>query len=99
MPSITFQPEDKTFEVLENTKVLAVAVKNKVEISFSCGACQCGLCFFNVEGNAQLSEIEPEEKKMLGLLDHPTDGSVRMACKTKILNGNLVANLSKNLNQ
>ena len=97
MASITFLPSNQKFDVPDNSKVLAVATKNKVNISFSCGACRCGLCFFDVGGNAKLSTMSSDEKEILEVINQPTNGSVRMACKTFVESGDLVVNLMKNL--
>lgn len=97
MPTITFLPDNTVVEVKENTKILAAAIRNKIVISYGCGACQCGMCFINIIKADDITPMEDDEKKLLTTLDHKTDGSVRLACKTKILSGEVIVDLSANL--
>ena len=97
MPKITFLPSNTTIEVKENTKILAAAIRNKITISYGCGACQCGMCFSNIVKADDITEMDNDEKELLTKLGHKTDGSIRLACKTKVISGDLVVDLENNL--
>jgi len=93
MPKVTFRPQNESFDVAVDAKLLAVAVKNKIPIRFGCGACRCGTCAVAVSGPAVLSETSEEEMAMLERLRLATDGSVRMACKARVMEGECTVDL------
>jgi len=97
MPEITFLPAGQTVSVPENTKILVAAVKHKIDIRFGCAACQCGTCGVAVTVDpeqAELSQMEPEEEKLLDRMGLATDGTVRLACRARIVNGKVDVDLS-----
>lgn len=94
MPQLTFLPSAIDVEVFENTKILAAAVKNKVQLRFGCGACRCGTCAVRLEGAAQVSEMEEDERALLLKMGLTDDGSVRLACRVKIISGHLKIDVS-----
>ncbi len=88
MPKIIFLPSQTEVEVEENTKILAAAVQNKIDFTYSCGAARCGTCLSEiVHLEGRLSEFNKHELELLRTLDQPLDGSMRLACKTFILKG------------
>ena len=93
MPKIVFLPEGKQIEVPPSMKILAGAIRNKINIRYSCGACQCGSCGIAVKVEGEVSPMEEEERKMLISLGLVTDGTVRMACRTKVLAGTVTVDL------
>ncbi len=94
MPKITFLPSHTIVDVNVDSKVLASAIRNKIPIRYGCGACRCGTCGIAVDdSSAKLSEIDIHEMAMLKKIGLATDGSVRLACKTKIISGDLIVDL------
>ncbi len=88
MPTITFLPSEKTVEVDSGTKILTAAVQSKIDFSYSCGAARCGTCLTNIlKLDGKLSDFNKYELALLNELEHPLDGSVRLACKTMIIEG------------
>jgi ferredoxin len=80
--------------VSPDSKILAVAIRNKVQIRYGCGALRCGTCGIKVRCQSdQLSPMKDDEKAMLEKLRLTTDGTVRMACRTKILLGEVEVDL------
>jgi len=95
MPKLVFKPSGKEFEVDANSKILAVACKNKVDIRFSCGACRCGTCgvLITPEPDAKVSDMKPDEKDLLERLELSTNGRVRLACQTRIMEGTVTVDI------
>lgn len=87
MPQIKFLPEGRVIDVAPETKILAAAIRNKIPIRFSCGACQCGNCGVAVKVTGALSPMEANELALLTDLGLAIDGSVRLACRTKVVDG------------
>ena len=95
MPEILFIPINKLVTVAENVKILAAAIKNKVEIRYGCGACQCGTCGIEIVGEQKgLLPMEEDEKALLKRMELKTDGSQRLACRAKVVSGQTVVDLS-----
>ena len=91
MPKVTFIPSGTTVDAEAGTKLLVVATKAKVPIRFGCASLRCGTCGVVVQGAC--SSMSEEEKKMLTRLKLVTDGSVRMACRTRIEASDLTVDL------
>jgi ferredoxin len=95
MPTLVFLPENHVCEVEADAKILAVAVRNKVNIRFGCGALRCGTCGVKVDAQSgELSPLKEDEKQMLEKLKLPADGTVRMACRTRIVSGTVKIDLN-----
>lgn len=85
MPKVTFIPEQKFAEVDEKTKLLLAGRKAGVTIRFACASCRCGTCCVAVaSGRESLSEMKPDELRMLKRLKLPQDGSIRLACQARV---------------
>ena len=87
MPTVTFKPVGTCVTVDPNTKLLVAATRNKVAIRFGCASCRCGTCGVKVAGAAELTPMKPDEKALLKRMDLATDGTIRLACQTRILDG------------
>lgn len=94
MPDIKFMPNEIMVNVAENVKVLAAAIKNKIDIRYGCGACQCGTCGIEILGDQTgLVPMESDERALLERMSLKTDGSQRLACRAKVVSGLTVVNL------
>lgn len=93
MPKITFTPQGIGIEVDPQTKVLAAAIRSKAPIRFGCASCRCGTCGVSISGDGKLTAMKPDEKALLTRMQLPVDGSVRLACQTRILNGEIAVDL------
>ena len=90
---VKFKPQGVEIEVESNTKILAAATRAKVPIRFGCAACRCGTCGIKVDVTGELSEMGDDEKNLLGRMKLPLDGTVRLACKTRIMDGEVLVDL------
>ena len=70
------------------------ATRNKVPIRFGCASCRCGTCGVAVSGNADLSKMKHDEQALLLRMGLETDGSIRLACQTRINSGHVVVDLA-----
>lgn len=99
MPKIRFlaikspNKVDTTIEVDQNTKILAAATRAKVPIRFGCAACRCGTCGVSISGDGELSAMAADEKDLLGRMSLPLDGTARLACRTRIVAGEMTVDL------
>lgn len=85
MPRIEFLPDQKTAEVEDKTKILIAARRAGVSIRFACASCRCGTCAVRIiEGGDKLSPMKEDEKKLLTRLELPSDGTIRLACQSRI---------------
>ena len=96
MPNIKFLPSEKEVEVKTETKLLACAIKAKEDIRFSCGASKCGTCAVKINAvtRTKMNQIDPAEKDLLTKLQLKTDGFIRLACRAKIIEGDIEVDLS-----
>ena len=95
MAQVKFLPGGESIEVNDGSKLLAAAVKAKVDIRYGCGALRCGTCAIKVVlAEGEISFLTPDEKAMLERLKLPVDGSVRMACRAKANSGKFELDLS-----
>ena len=94
MPKIIFSPSQTELEFENERKILAAAIRAKVPIRFGCGACSCGTCAVEVDASdATLNDMDHYEKELLEKLDLPTEGHIRLACKTYLKEGTLKVDL------
>ena len=96
MPTIKFLPSEKEVEVKTDTKVLACAIKAKEDIRFSCGASKCGTCAVKIiaKTRTKMNNMDPAEKELLTRLQLKTDGYIRLACRAKLIEGDVEIDLS-----
>jgi ferredoxin len=92
MPSIKFLPTGQTVEVEPNTKILVAANRNRVGLRYGCASCRCGTCGIRVSGGS-MSPMKSDEQALLQRMQLPTDGSVRLACQTRVLDGEVTVDL------
>lgn len=85
MPKLIFQPASLVVEAEENTKVLAAANRNKVQMRFGCASCRCGTCAVKVSAPGNLSPMKSDERNLLERMKLETDGTVRLACQARIM--------------
>jgi len=93
MPKLVFRPIGREIEVDSGTKVLAAALKNKIAIRYGCASCRCGTCGVKVSGQATVKPMEDQERALLARMKLPVDGSIRLACRTRIESGELEVDL------
>lgn len=93
MPKLTFLPAAATFEVEPNTKVLAAANRNKIQMRFGCASCRCGTCAVSVVGQQNLSDMKSDEKDLLERMKLTTDGTVRLACQARVMQDEVTVDL------
>lgn len=91
--TVKFIPLNKTVDADAGIKLLVVARRNQIPIRFGCGACKCGTCGVLLSGEGKVSEMQADEKKLLDRIGLTTDGQVRLACRTKILSGEVIVDL------
>ena len=93
MAKIKFNPQSVEIEVETNTKILSAAMRAKVPIRYGCAACKCGTCGVQVEVNGELSTMASDEKTLLGRMNLATDGTIRLACRARIIKGEVLVDL------
>jgi len=84
MPTITFQPMGKQFDVPAGTTVLAVAMQHEVFLRHVCGGkAMCATCRCKVLSGAEnLSPMARHEEKRLRELYAPREA--RLSCQAEI---------------
>lgn len=93
-PVVIFMPAGTRVEVDSGTKILVAARQGGVPIRFMCASLRCGTCGVKVDASSgKLSEAAPDEIAMLQRLKLPVDGSVRMSCRTRIVDGQVTIDL------
>ncbi|MDD9952388.1 MAG: 2Fe-2S iron-sulfur cluster-binding protein [Zetaproteobacteria bacterium] len=86
MTKIVFLPTGEEVQPETGLKILVAAIRQKVEIRYGCAACRCGTCAVAIrEGGESLSPMEEDERALLGRMGLVCDGSIRLACRAKIL--------------
>jgi len=94
LPKVTFIPANLEVSVDANTKILAAGIRAKSNIRYGCGGLKCGTCAVRiVEGVSSLSELKEDEAAMLTRLKQPVDGSIRMACRSRVSNSEIIVDL------
>lgn len=96
MPKLKFSPRGAPAveAVVEpNTKILAAANRLKVPIRFGCASCRCGTCGVAVAGG-QLSPMRPDEKALLERMGLASNGTVRLACQARVVDGDVAVDLA-----
>ncbi len=96
MAKVLFFPAGVEVEAEAGAKVLRLAVKNKIEIRFGCGACRCGTCAVKVDGTPEpiVSAMSEQEAKLLSKMGLSTDGSIRLACQARVMDSDLRVDIS-----
>lgn len=87
MPTVIFQPSGTAIDVEENTKILVAGRRAKVPIRFGCAACSCGTCAVKVDVRGTVSEMKDNERALLNRMKLPVDGTVRLSCQTRVMQG------------
>lgn len=87
MPTVRFLPSQTSIDVEENTKILVAGRRARVPIRFGCAACSCGTCAVRVEVRGTLSAMKENERALLERMKLPIDGSVRLSCQARIIQG------------
>lgn len=93
MPDIVFLPQNLTVTVEPGTKILRAAIKSRINIRYGCASCRCGTCGIAVKVEGSVSPMAEDEKLLLEQMHLVTDGSVRLACQTKVLDGKVTVDL------
>ena len=91
---VKFIPENITVKVQKNFSILLAAIRNKIDIRYGCAASRCGTCAVAIEKTSKVSKIQENELHLLKKMNLPLDGSVRLSCQTRVLEGPLVVDLS-----
>lgn len=85
MPKVTFQPQNVSLDIAENTKILVAGNRAKVPIRYGCASCRCGTCGVKItKGEETLSPMKQDEESLLKKIGLPTDGSKRLACRARV---------------
>jgi ferredoxin len=92
MPQLIFQPLNVSVDVAPNTKILVAANRQKVSMRYGCAACRCGTCGVKVAGG-ELTPMRDEERALLQRMGLALDGSVRLACQARVVDGTTVVDL------
>lgn len=93
MPKLTFLPAATIVEAEPNTKVLAAANRNKIQMRFGCASCRCGTCAVKVTGQDNLSAMKLDEKELLERMKLASDGTIRLACQARIMQNEVTVDL------
>ena len=94
MAKFIFIPQQVEVEVESGCKVLVAARKGKVNMRYGCVSCRCGTCGVAIKQHQEnLVPMADDERNLLEQMQLPTDGSVRLACQTKIEKGTVVVDL------
>ena len=93
MPKVEFKPQNVKVDVDPNTKLLVAATRNKIPIRFGCASCRCGTCGIAVSGAGQLTKMKHDEQALLLRMGLQTNGTIRLACQTRIESGDVVVDL------
>lgn len=93
MPKAKFLPTGNEIEVATNTKVLVAANRSKTPLRFGCASCRCGTCAVAVGGPGLLSPMEPPETALLGKMGVRVDGTVRLACQARLIEGDVTVDV------
>ena len=67
----------------ESTRLLALAIKEKVPIQFGCSACRCGTCAVELV-SGELSEMKALEKELLKRMLILDGTKIRLACQARL---------------
>ncbi len=94
-PVVIFMPAAARVEVDSGTKILVAARQASIPIRFMCASLRCGTCGVQVEcSNGTLTAAAEDELAMLRRLKLPLDGTVRMACRARIQDGEVAVDLN-----
>ncbi len=91
---LVFLPGGTKVEVAPGTKLLVGARQAGVPIRFMCASLRCGTCGVRVDASRGiLNGATEDELAMLRRLKLPLDGTVRMACRSRIESGEVHVDL------
>ena len=93
MPKLIFLPSGEIFDVESNTKILAAANRNKVQMRFGCASCRCGTCAVKVTYPENLSPMKSDERALLERMKLDTGGTVRLACQARLMQSEVKVDL------
>ena len=95
MPKVSFLPKGESVDIPEDAKLLAAAIRAKTNIRYGCSACRCGTCgVLIVKGKEELSVPKENEISLLTTMKLPLDGSVRLACQSRLGGGDVIVDLA-----
>ena len=94
MPKVLFLPSGVEIEVASGTKLLAAGTRAKVPIRFGCGSCRCGTCAVAIVVRGEVLPMVEDETALLAKMGLATDGSVRLACRTRVVDGEVDVDLA-----
>lgn len=93
-PVVIFMPSGTRVEVDPGSKILVAARQGGVPIRFMCASLRCGTCAVKVDAvNGKLSVSGQDEMVMLHRLKLAVDGTIRMACRTRVDAGEVTVDL------
>jgi ferredoxin len=92
MARLVFKPSGRELEVEANTKILVACTDYNIEIVYGCGAGRCGTCGVRVEGG-EIKEMLNSERELLTKRGYPVDGSVRLACQARAMDGKITVDI------
>ncbi|MEZ4741546.1 MAG: 2Fe-2S iron-sulfur cluster binding domain-containing protein [Bdellovibrionota bacterium] len=97
MAKVIFNPGSIECDANSNAKILAIAIRNKIDIRYGCASCSCGMCAIEISlstPDSKVTEMEEDERKLLAKMGLDTQsGKVRLACRARILEGTVTVNL------
>ena len=96
MAQVIFLPQNITVDAAPAPKkLLAVALDAGVPIRYGCGAGRCGLCAVRIlAATGALSPLSAKENELLAAFGLPGDGSIRLACQAKVIEGTVTVDLA-----
>ena len=94
MPKVTFLPMNTVFDAEPNTKLLVTANRNRIPLRFGCASCRCGTCGVRLTVAGEVSAMRDDERALLKRMALPLDGTVRLACQTRVVSGDVTVDLS-----
>ncbi len=93
MPTVLFKPVGSLVTVEPNTKILVAANRNKIPMRYGCASCRCGTCGVKVQGGV-LTPMRADESNLLARMKLPIDGTVRLGCQARVLDGQVEVDLA-----
>lgn len=97
MPTIHFLDTDEQFTVESMSKVLKIAIKNKIPLTYGCAACMCGTCIIELQvlKGALVNEPQKDELELLTRLGYTDSSQFRLACQLRVLEGTIQISQAK----
>ena len=96
MPSIVFLPQNVSITVEPQDSLLKAARGGGVDIRFGCGAGRSGLCAVRIlpQEDGRLCPLTVKERELFPTLTLPLDGTIRLACQTRLEEGTVHVDLT-----